>query len=201
MVRENNYDHIHQAQEHFRLILDAMANPGKTPRLDADIKPLPQINKASAIIGLALLNQDVTFFAGSVDTSIQTYFRLNTASLPAPAGYADFLFLKGDLSIVDAIRSAKIGEPEYPETGAFLIIDTTSISEKPLDKSLEITLKGPGVKNTKRVYLSGIHPAVLDQILIKNEEYPLGVDTIFTDHTDQILCVPRTNHFQYKKRQ
>ena len=199
MVRENNYDHVHQAQEHFRLILSAMANPGKINLVEASIDPIGNINKAAAIVGLALLNQDVTFHIQSVSTSLRAYFTLNTASLPATAEKADFLFLNGDISVLNAIKSAKVGDPEYPETGAFLIIDSTFISESPIARSLEMVLKGPGVKGTKKVYLSGVHPAILDQILIKNAEYPLGVDSIFTDYKGNILCVPRTNQFQYKK--
>lgn len=199
MIRENNFDHIFHAQEYFRLILSAMATPGKTPTLNADVKSVSHINNAAAIVGLTLLNQDVTFYAQPIHTAIREYFTLNTSSLPASAEAADFIFINGDITAVDTIKKAKIGIPEYPETGAFLIIDAASISAIPIAKSIEMTLKGPGVKGEKRIYLSGLHPAILDQILTKNEDYPLGIDTIFTDCTGKILCIPRTNQFQFKK--
>ena len=197
MVREIKYDHTFQAQEHFRQILSAMARPGEMPILTSDIAPIEDFNKASAIIGLSLLNHDVSFWVGGVP-QIQQYFMLNTGSQPTSAAQADFLFLKGHQAAGKHIQVARIGEPEYPETGAFIIIDSTHISDTPIENSIELLLQGPGVKGQRKAYVEGVHATVLDQLLQKNEEYPLGVDTIFTDRNGKVLCLPRTNQFQYK---
>ena len=201
MTRESKYDPVHEAQEHFRLILSAMANPGEVPVLQSGITRLEGLNKGSAIVGLALLNRDSSFFSGYSPGVTQEYFKLNTSSLPTSSDQADFLFLPGDASATGFIQSAKTGKPEYPETGAFLVIDAAMVSSDPVSNSLELLLKGPGVRDSRKAYVRGIDPALLDQILAKNEEYPLGVDTIITDPDARILCIPRTNQFRYKKFQ
>lgn len=196
MIRETSYDEVFDAQTHFRLIMDSMARPGKLNVLNGvAIQPPDSLNRASALIGLGLLNADVSFFVARNATAITTYFTVNTASRPAPAAEADFLFLHGSDS-PQHLDAAKPGTLTYPDTNAFVIIDVASISLHPdqtTEPRLQLTLSGPGVNGQQTVFVAGLNEALLETLRDKNAEYPLGIDTILTDQNDQILCIPRSN--------
>lgn len=195
MVREIAYNEIFDAQQHFRLLLDSMARPGKINQLDGVIvQPPGGLHPASALIGLALLNADVTFHTDG--PAIGEYLRLNTASRPADAASADFLFTNGRYEPASLIE-AKIGLLTYPETGASVIIDVEAISAEPRAGSLALRLQGPGVDGHAVVFLRGLNKSFLQSIKLKNAEYPLGIDAIFTDPTGHICCMPRSNRFSW----
>ncbi len=197
MIRETAYNTVFDAQTHFRLLMDSMARPGKIYMLNGvAINPPRSLNRASALIGLALLNADVTFFASRSPDDIADYLRTNTASRPADAPTADFLFLSGidDPTLIDR---AQTGSLSYPETGASVIIDVTAVSDQPLPANdlaqiLTLHLTGPGIKTTQTVFINGLNPALLDSVRKKNAEYPLGIDLILADADDRVICLPRT---------
>lgn len=196
MIRETNYDEVFDAQEHFRVIMESMAGPGSIYKLEAEIDTAKGFSKASALIGFALLDSNTSFYqnyAGELDQ----YFILNTAAKPTQPDEADFLFLKESETNAELIESAKEGELEYPERSAFLIIEVKEISNESIANGLELCLKGPGVKNEKSIYVSGLKKGILKAIQEKNMEYPLGVDTILTDTSGNIVCIPRSNQFTF----
>ena len=195
MIRELTYDLVFDAQTHFRLLMDSMARPGKLNVLNGVvIDPPASLNPASALIGLALLNADVTYYAAENADVITDYFVTNTASQPAPADVADFVFLPGNHE-PEIVIEAKIGTLSYPETNAFIVIDVATISAEPITDSVPITLAGPGVNGETTVFMRGLNPDLLRTIRQKNAEYPLGLDTILTDRDGQICCIPRSNQF------
>lgn len=197
MIRETAYNEIFDAQRHFRSIMDSMARPGKTNTLsEPDISTPEGLNKASALVGFALLNPDVTFFSGTYPETVKEYFYTNTSSLGADAATADFIFINGKHNTA-AIEEAKEGIDTYPETSAFIVIDTENISTTPLKNSIAITLTGPGIETKSVFYIKGISSALVDIIKVKNMEYPLGIETIFTDKEGCIVCIPRSSHIEH----
>lgn len=196
MKREVNYDEVFDAQQQFRIILDGMSRPGKINRMpQMDIEPPLGINKASVLIGFALLNADVSFSVASDDgAAITPYIALNTTAQPKPINEADFIFMDG-LDDDAIIADAKTGTLSYPEESATLIISIDEINEDALTGSVKLTLKGPGVETEKQVSLNGLNPEILTAIKEQNLEFPLGIDVILTDKNDRILCIPRSNRF------
>lgn len=197
MIRETTYDLVFDAQVHFRLIMDSMARPGKLNILNGvTIQPPASLHPASALIGLGLLNADVTFFAAANPAELATYFGINTATRPAPAAEADFLFLQGT-DQPDQLELAKTGTLSYPDTSAFVIIDVDSLwagsATEPQPDALRLTLSGPGVNGHTTVFVRGLNPALITTLHDLNSEYPLGIDTILTDRAGQICCLPRSS--------
>jgi alpha-D-ribose 1-methylphosphonate 5-triphosphate synthase subunit PhnH len=195
MIREINYDELFDAQQHFRLLLDAMARPGKLQLLNGDsLQPPASLNPAAAGIALALLNTDVRFYASSEPAA--GYIRLNTDARPVNPEEADFLFIGGN-ERPDTLERAKTGQPAYPETGATLVIGVERLSLEPELNSVVIHLRGPGVPGQKDVFVQGLSTDILAAIREKNREYPLGVDVMLTDPAGLVCCVPRTNQFTW----
>ena len=59
--KEIEYSEIFDAQEHFRVIMNATARPGSIHSLkEIEIYPPAPLNKAAAYVALALMNKDVT---------------------------------------------------------------------------------------------------------------------------------------------
>ncbi len=196
MRREVNYDEVFDAQEQFRIIMDAMARPGKINTLPhLDILPPLGLNEASALVALGLLNADVTFACSEFNVyEIQSYININTSAQLTNLEKADYIFLTGqeDVSIVENV---KVGKLSYPEQGATLIFSVSQIGEDKTEGTLKLVLKGPGIKNENVVFAAGINPGLLNQIRIINQEFPLGVDLIVTDVNNQLICIPRSNQF------
>lgn len=198
MHREIQYDPIFDSQSHFRVLLQAMANPGSIHPLHYPSLRLPQhLFTPSALIGFALLNRDVQFYHDENLSDWKEYFTVNTSSLWAPASQADFLFLTADsLQILDDIEKAKLGEWRYPETAATLVIQVASIQESSTNGMVSARLRGPGILGERYVFLNGFTHGILEQIfpLIRemNSEYPLGIDVFWADEKGNVMGMPRT---------
>jgi alpha-D-ribose 1-methylphosphonate 5-triphosphate synthase subunit PhnH len=197
MLRETVYDTIHDAQKHFRIILDTTARPGKILRFDDISITTPDgLCRASALIGFALLNADVSFYLDDYNEEATQYLVVNTASSKTAASEADFLFISG-LEGISPIREAKTGTPQYPEGGATIIVEVEKISSDIFPNALSLALSGPGILGQKTVYAKGLDTAMLEEIQIKNQEFPLGVDVIVVDPQDMLFCIPRTTKISW----
>jgi alpha-D-ribose 1-methylphosphonate 5-triphosphate synthase subunit PhnH len=199
MQSEILYDEIFDAQEHFRLILDSMARPGKINVIpDLDIPMTDGINKASALIGFSLLNTDACFCAiGELSYSIEEFITLHTAAKVELLQKADFVFVKGSQSD-EFIADLKTGTLPYPEDSATIVLDVLNISADETANSLQLNLKGPGIKTVETVYVTGLNDAILDAVKEQNFEFPLGIDLILTDTENRMICIPRSNDFTYE---
>jgi alpha-D-ribose 1-methylphosphonate 5-triphosphate synthase subunit PhnH len=161
------------------------------------INPPDSLNTASALVGLSLLNNDVKFFSAKNPEKINNFFLINCSSYSASADKADFIFLNGDSS-TEFIENALEGEPEYPENGASIIIDIKSISATPVSGAVQLNLQGPGVDGQSSVYLKDISIDILKCLQEKNDEFPLGVDTILTDTDGNLIAIPRSSKISWQ---
>jgi alpha-D-ribose 1-methylphosphonate 5-triphosphate synthase subunit PhnH len=192
MNRETIYDDVYDAQRHFRSILDAMARPGKINRLGhVALDTPPALNRGAAYVGFALLNGDVTFHLAGFGRAEEDYLRANTACRPAPVDQADFLFLFGTGSS-EAILSAKVGLPAYPDTGATAVIQVGQIGRSSATGGVQLVLTGPGIEKEEIVFVTGLRVEHLEALRARNTEFPLGVDAILVASDDCIVCLPRT---------
>lgn len=200
MQTELHYDTVFDAQQHFRLLLDSMARPGKINTFPAmEIMPPVGLNQVSALTGFALLNADTTYYiAGYNSADIAQYLLVNTASQQAGIDTAEYIFLPENHD-GRGLEKARVGTPVYPEDNATLIAAAEQISEQAIEGGLSITLKGPGVNGEAQVFINGINPALFDYLKEQNVEYPLGIDLIITDRQNNLLCIPRSNAFTYTK--
>ncbi|PTQ92658.1 alpha-D-ribose 1-methylphosphonate 5-triphosphate synthase subunit PhnH [Mucilaginibacter yixingensis] len=187
------YDQIFDAQQHYRLILDSMARPGKIsvfPELELDYPA--GINRASILIAMALLNTDVSFTAlAEFEGAIADYIALHTSAVKAELTETDFVFVPQNFN-AEFIYSLKVGNLPYPEESATIIADANAISTAPFPGAMELTLKGPGINGTTVIYIAGLNPEILDELKIQNAEFPLGIDLMVTDADANLICIPRS---------
>ncbi len=199
MQRETIYDPVFDAQAHYRLLLDSMARPGKInvlPRLELSVPPGTSLTDAAALVGFALLNADISFFADGEDAEFATrYLLVNTSGKPVDAEEADFVFASGAASGV-LVESMKKGTLPYPEEGATLVVSIDALTAEA--QGLAITLQGPGVAGKKTFFVRGLNVGLLSALQHSNMEFPLGVDLILVDAHGHLACIPRSSQVSWE---
>jgi alpha-D-ribose 1-methylphosphonate 5-triphosphate synthase subunit PhnH len=189
MQRETIYDPVFDAQKHYRLLLDAMARPGKINTLPhMSLTPPPGLSATAALIGFALLDADVSFCIEDEDPTMTRYLAVNTSARPRETQQADFVFA-GGLASPELVTRMKKGTLSYPDDGATLILDVESLGVD----GQPITLTGPGVAGERTLQVNGLNTALLTALQECNTEFPLGIDLILTDPDFHIACIPRSS--------
>jgi len=204
MQREIQYDEIFDAQEHYRLLLDSMARPGKInvlPRLELTT---PQgIHATGALVGFALLNSDVSFYVdGPSAEDVSLYLLVNTSARPAEAEEADYVYLDGTAA-AGILYQLKTGTLPYPENSATVIAAVGALGETAEatgeaagETGLVLTLSGPGVDGERQLQVAGLNVALLEALVTINAEFPLGIDVVLTDPAGRIACIPRSSRIK-----
>ncbi len=202
MQRETSYDQVFDAQEHYRLLLDAMARPGTINVLPRMSLTTPQgLTEAAALVGFALLNADVSFYAdGEAADVVTRYLVVNTAASPETPEKADFVFAAGKASAA-LVTDMKKGTLPYPDEGATLVASVEALASEAQalgGKSyLALTLEGPGIRGKRTFFVTGLNSELVAGLQQCNEEFPLGIDLILTDPGHRIACIPRSSRVEW----
>ncbi|MBF0506709.1 MAG: phosphonate C-P lyase system protein PhnH [Nitrospirae bacterium] len=188
------------AQITYRIILQSMGHPGKIYQL-----PGGWVNgqgagdtrtgcgKADGLMSvlLTLLDHEVTFFllGSSANCFEDKIFEL-TRSTVSDIVSADFIIVPEGKSGGEVLK-ARRGSLDYPDAGATVLYIIDSLVDRSNGKG-RILLKGPGIKDGLEISVSG--PMKDEFLCIKeaNAEFPLGIDCIFIDKFDRIMCIPRS---------
>lgn len=184
MKKIHSFDEVHDSQQMFRLLLQAMANPLQKVDIKACADKLYGADKSFLAIAFTLLDNEVTFWTfdnDMLDGSIQSL----TLSEKANCAEADFIFANSGEKLICAIENAKCGTPADPHKSATVI---ASISN---DASEMLTMSGPGIDKALTLETD---PVVIDAVNARDKmgfEYPQGIDLIFVDGRNHLFAIPR----------
>jgi alpha-D-ribose 1-methylphosphonate 5-triphosphate synthase subunit PhnH len=176
----------------FRLMLDAMARPGRFVSMPAMIDAPPPLLPTAATICLTLCDYDTPLW---LDETYRTpvvldYVRFHSgAPIVANISAASFL-LCSPASAAQALAAANRGTAEYPDTSATLIIQLPAF---PSDEYL--TLKGPGIDGTQAFSTCGVAPHFWDLMADNHGLFPLGSDIYFLT-ASEIAALPRSTQIR-----
>lgn len=203
MVRELAYDEVFDAQEHFRLLLDSMARPGKINRLNPVVlAPPPGLNAGSVLVAFALMDADSTFEMAGMSQGAASYISSNTNARRTDVKHAHFIFAQATES-PEFLDSADCGTLLYPDTAATVVLQLEEASPTPLAGGLKLTLEGPGIEGTSTLWTRGFSEDLLLALQARNAEFPVGLDTIltFVDRSGApcLACLPRTTRVVWEK--
>lgn len=169
----------HDSARAFRAVLDALARPGRIARLDGAAPPAP-LSPAAGALALVLFDPETPVFLGpGHDTpQVRDWLAFHTGAPLAPAQEAAFALGRWDaLRPLDRFR---IGEPEYPDRAATLIVEMDALtSDGP-------RLTGPGIATHTRLSLPEAAAFQANRAL-----FPLGFDAFLTAG-DRIAGLPRS---------
>jgi len=184
---------VHDTQKAYRKLLKCMSRPGviesiivESEKIDFDIS----FYKGTLVNMYVLLDGEVTFNIVSKNKDeITNFVNQLTYSKATTLEEADFIFVLNDApenSLGEVFNRAKIGTLIDPQKSATIVVEVEKLSS---DK--KYLLKGPGIEDlchaniiTKDVFIEDREN--------RNIEYPLGIDSVFIDRENQIMCLPRT---------
>lgn len=199
------------AQGTFRILLQGMSRPGRVYALPAEKAKCTAEDTQSGDSGInrrhlsasmiavlqTLLDHEVTFcIAGHGEERLRKDITGYTGSRAVNVEEADFVVVpSGDSG--GAILDVKRGSLEYPDTGATVIHSVKSLSVSDNGGS-GVILKGPGIEGEISPFISGINRNELLHLSEINSWFPLGVDTIFIDAGNRIMCIPRSTRIEVR---
>lgn len=197
-ILEMKANQVFLAQNAFRTIMDCMARPGKISYLNnPGFSPPRGLTPYSALLLLTLLDSETSFTVLPYKEEWIRYIHLNTDALEAEVFSAEYILLNGSEDIPE-MEAVNRGELLSPEKGVTLIYQVDAIDETPRSPGAGITLKGPGVKEPRSVYIKGMDASHWERIKHLNREYPLGVDLFVIARDGCMIGIPRSNHFAWE---
>lgn len=163
----------------FRLVLSAMARPGRIETVDAATPP-PPLGQAAGAVLLTLADHETPIhLAGETDSkAARDWLAFHTGAPIVEASKASFAV--GRWTDLMPQEQYRIGTAAYPDQSVTLIV---------LHQDLAATgtaLRGPGIETTAQLTLPDA--GFLD---FNAARYPLGIDMVLTDGA-QLAAVPRS---------
>lgn len=189
-------DAVLNSQEIFRALMDAMANPGRViPVRDLVNAPAP-LSPVAASVAATLFDHDATVWcdktiAGSEAATgwLKFHTGLELTTNPSEAQFA----LIRDIETMPSFESFAKGTPEYPDRSTTLILQIEGF-----DGAEELTLEGPGIKDTQTFAPSQLPKMFIDQWAANRGAFPRGIDLIFAGK-GALAALPRTTRISKRK--
>lgn len=178
----------------FRTILDAMAHPGRIYDLPLDLPAPAGLNKSATAFLLAMADMDTTIWLSPdcASNAANAHLKFHCGSpITGTPSAADFAVanLDGDLAFITDLA---LGNAEYPDQSATLILQVEDISNK-----ADMTLRGPGIKENQNLSVPGL-PAAFHAWRSENHHlFPCGVDVVFAADR-KIAALPRTTRIEVR---
>lgn len=184
MKKIHDFDEVFDGQKVFRIILEAMSNPGRMLSIEEQAKKMFGDNQAFLALAMTLLDNEVSFDTFE-DEELAKNISLLTLSKRVELEEADFLFIEKESDLERAFEGAKGGTLADPHKSATLIIKAQNT------KKNAITIYGPGVNKSLEIQVPDVVVKAMDFRKKQNYEYPQGVDMMFVTEDMKIFCIPR----------
>lgn len=180
-----------ESQGVFRVLLESLSHPGTRHRLPTGLaERIPAA--LIPVVALADVDVEVAVLGGQESGDWEAVVLAATGGGAAPVPEAAMVAALGTIS-PDVVRILRRGDAHHPELAARLVLTATAIlDETPERGEVVLDLRGPGVPDTRRVGVDGIHPEVFDALIAANAEFPSGVDTWIVTASGEILGLPRS---------
>lgn len=182
------FDMVHDAQQVFRQLLDALARPGEKKSIQKEAGKFGESYAPLTAIGCTLLDQEKVMYVEKNPRLSDTLHDL-TFSHPGTLSAADYLFLSSAMnyaSVLEVMKHAKKGTYANPQESATLIFLCET-----LDGEKEAILEGPGIHGTLRLKTSLYIYNLLHIRQKLKTEYPLGIDFYCVTPGGELLGFPR----------
>ncbi|MGG7566447.1 phosphonate C-P lyase system protein PhnH [Rhodovulum sp. DZ06] len=176
-----------QSSRAFRVILGAMAAPGTIGRAEGAAPPAP-VSPAMGLVALTLCDGGTPCWLSPAlaASDFPDWLRFHCgAPVTDDRGQAAFAF--GAPAELLPADSWPMGDPEYPDRGATLVLEVPGFD------GAEARLSGPGIKDAAALPLGN---AASDIAALRAfNAYPLGLDLILCAG-DRFAALPRTTKLE-----
>lgn len=183
---------VADAQSVFRLVLDAMAHPGRIVDLPSPILPGNEsgLPDAAAAVALTLLDFETPAwldrgFAGTAD-----YLRFHCGAPIVSDPKASRFGFAGELAALPALQDFDLGSIDFPDRSTTLVLAVPA-----LEARAGLTLRGPGIKDRSGLKVGGLTAAFWKQRAELAALFPLGIDLVLACGR-RLAAIPRTTNVE-----
>jgi alpha-D-ribose 1-methylphosphonate 5-triphosphate synthase subunit PhnH len=184
-------DPVDDAQRLFRLVLDALAQPGRIVTIDAPAAlPPGPLGRAAIGTALALLDFETPAWLDEAAERARAHLRFHcncpVAEVPDQAAFA---FI-GDPTTLPALDGFALGSDAYPDRSTTLVIEVAALSEDG-----RLNLSGPGIRERGWLGVAGLAADFWVERAALAPLFPRGIDLILTCG-DRLAALPRTTRVE-----
>lgn len=189
MVERGFAEPVFDAQRVFRVVLTAIAEPGRVLPLDPGCTPPGSIDPAAAAAVLALCDTDTPLWLSPAIADAGDFFGFHTGA-PIAATAGDALFVLATAAERPPLASLCAGTVDYPDRSATLILAVQTIVGGDGWR-----LSGPGIADVRAVLPQPIDDRFADEWRQNHARFPLGIDVVLTAR-DHIAGLPRSTRLE-----
>lgn len=182
-------DAVFDSQATFRVLMDAMAHPGRVLELPATAEAPGALGPGQAAVALTLIDATTPVlldrdFDGA---DVRTWLSFHTgASVTDDAATAAFAFIARGHAVPADLPT---GTEDYPDRSATVVIEVAGFGN-----GERFILSGPGIDGHAEVAVSGLAGGFADRLADNRALFPRGLDFILTAGRD-VLALPRSTVF------
>ncbi len=178
-------DGVHDSQQAFRAVLDALARPGQVRHIGPALHGVA-LGGALARLLLSLSDDETPVWWQRGDAGLQHWLRFHTGAPLAERSQAASFAVFTDFAQGLALSDFATGTAQSPEFSATLLIELPSLVDGPT-----LEWRGPGIETVQRVGLQGLPDDFWAQWQANHAVFPQGLDIVFTCG-EVALGLPRT---------
>lgn len=178
-------DGVHDGQQAFRAVLDALARPGQVRAIGPAL-PGVALGGAMARLLLSLSDDETPVWWQRADADLQHWLRFHTGAGLAERPEAASFAVLANVARMPALADFASGTAAAPEFSSTLLIELPGLAGGPA-----LEWRGPGIQDVQRVSLQGLPADFWAQWQANHATFPQGVDIVFTCGEDA-LGLPRT---------
>lgn len=175
------------AQSAFRLLMDAMANPGRIVDLGSEARgPAPLDNAAAAVLATLADYDTPVWFEDEASDEAAAWLGFHTGATRVfdPSACAFAVLSPG--SPVDGWAGLATGSSAYPDRSATLILPVLA-----LRGGASLILAGPGIETETLLSPTGLPAGFVGMMSANRAAFPLGFDLLLVCGSEA-AALPRT---------
>lgn len=178
-------DDVHDSQQAFREVLNALARPGHVCAIGPAL-PGVALGGAMARLLLSLSDDETPVWWSCAEPQLPPWLRFHTGAPAAEHTQTASFAVFTDPGCEVALAEFAAGTAPSPEFSTTLLMELPGLAGGPA-----LEWRGPGIAEVQRVGLQGLPADFWAQWQVNHAAFPQGVDIIFTCG-DHCLGLPRT---------
>ena len=182
-------DGVHDSQNTFRALLDAMARPGQARRLGPAL-PGVALGGAMARLLLSLADDETAVWWQHDGAGLAPWLRFHTGAPLADQPQAAAFAVVTDLSQMPCLADFAQGSPASPEQSTTLMLELPAF-----EGGVPQAWRGPGIENVTVVNPAGLSDEFWRQCQVNQAGFPQGVDMVLTCG-EWVIGLPRSTQVQ-----
>ena len=185
-------DPVHQSQQVFRALLEAMSRPGRVQTLSGLQQMNGPFSPALTATLLTLLDAETSaHLLPMMDGhAARGYLRFHAGVRWAEAEAADFVVASAAEAAPSLWQRLRHGTDEAPQAGATLVVEVPSLTQ-----GGALRLQGPGIEHEHRLDVGGLTPAFWQERRALQPRFPLGIELILCCG-DRVAALPRSTQLE-----